>query len=111
MFDCGIGWRSGSLFFPATFVATLAWYWTDSNVATVVDFKFQLPFQNLFASRCAHAGDLLLSVATKVGKSAFYRQQLFKVLIGEVWGLGARYRISVRDLLFRAECSSSAHGY
>ena len=70
-----------------------------------------LRLQLRFATRFALAGDLLLSVATKVGKSAFYRQQLFKVLIGEVWGLGARYRISVRDLLFRAECSSSAHGY
>ena len=28
-----------------------------------------------FAPRCALAGDLLLSVATKVGKSAFYRRQ------------------------------------
>jgi hypothetical protein len=32
-----------------------------------------------FAPRCALAGDLLLSVATKVGKSAFYRRQTVAV--------------------------------
>src|SRR6056297_1008930 len=58
-----------------------------------------------FAPRCALAGDLLLSVATKVGKSAFYRRQLFEILVGRAWGLGVWHRTSITDLLVRAECS------
>jgi len=38
--------------------------------------------QNHFAPRCALAGDLLLSIATKVSKSALYRRQLLGVLAG-----------------------------
>jgi len=65
--------------------------------------------QDRFASRCALAGDPLLSVATKVGKSAFYRRQLFEVLVGEVGWLGVRHRASIADLSVRAACLSSAY--
>jgi len=71
---------------------------------------FNLKLQILFAPRCALSGDLLLSVATRVGKSAFYRRQLFELLVGGVRGLGVRHRVSMADLLVRAACSSSAYG-
>jgi len=55
-----------------------------------------------FAPRCALAGDLLLSVATKVGKSAYYRRQLFEVLVGASRGVGVRHRASIADFFVRA---------
>jgi len=72
--------------------------------------QLHLQLQLHFAPRCALAGELLLSVATKVAKNALYRRQLFEVLVGGVRGLGVRYRASFRDLFVRAACSSSAYG-
>ena len=72
--------------------------------------QLQIKIQKHFATRCALAGDLLLSVATKVGKSAFYRRQLFDMLVGGVWGLGVRHGVSIADLLVRAACSALAYG-
>ena len=63
-------------------------------------FFFNFNFKCNFATRCALAGDLLLSVATKVGKSAFYRRQLFEVLVGA--GLGVRCVAS--GIVSRSSC-------
>jgi len=58
--------------------------------------------QNHFAPRCALAGDLLLSGATKVSKSALYRRQLLAVLAGPD---GVRCLVS--GFVSRSFCTSS----
>ncbi len=49
-------------------------------------FQPKVNFKSRFATRFALAGDLLLSVATKVGKSAFYRWQRVAVRVDGAGG-------------------------
>jgi len=74
-------------------------------VRLVLEHALSLATKGGFATRCALAGDPLLSVATKVGKNAFYRRQRVAVRVdgtgGWVFDCGVGWGSSCSFVMFR----------